>query len=113
MPQFASGSATALASANFCAIVCDIDFPEIRRLRRAMGLTQTGFGQLPEAHSVTVSRQEIDGWSEVPGDCQMALMQGFQPAADTQAFDRAAEDPPVVAGIAATIFFFLIAARVS
>lgn len=56
--------------------------------------------------------QETEGLREVRSDCHSARMR-LQPAADAQPFDRAAKDPPVGAGIADAIYFFLIAARVS
>lgn len=84
---------------------------EIRRLRRALGLTQTEFGQLLGAHAVTVSRWETKGSGVAPSAYQMALMQDFDRAAREQAFDRTVKDLLVGAGIAAAIYFLLKAAR--
>ena len=84
---------------------------DIKRLRVVLGLTQAEFAQLLGAHPVTVSRWETDGSEYTPSAYQVALMQDFAKAAQSQEIDRTLKNLLVGAGIAAAIYFLLKAAR--
>lgn len=86
--------------------------PDIKSLRKRLGLTQTEFGYLLDAHSVTVSRWE-SGHME-PNAFQVALMHEFKNAADKQAqeeFGQALKNILVGAGIAAALYWLLKLSR--
>lgn len=55
---------------------------QIASLRRSLGLSQVEFGQLFDAHSMTVSKWERGVLR--PTAYQIALMQRFQATADAQ-----------------------------
>lgn len=59
-----------------------MDRAEILRLRKTLGLTQAEFGQLFDAHSMTVSKWERGVL--VPSAYQQALLQQFKCTVDAK-----------------------------
>lgn len=82
---------------------------EIAILRRALGLSQVEFGQLFDAHSMTVSKWERGVLR--PTAYQIALMRQFQTTADAKK-DQAREQVKnllVGAGVVAALVWLLSA----
>lgn len=80
---------------------------EISALRRSLGLSQVEFGQLFDAHSMTVSKWERGVLR--PTAYQIALMRQFQVTADAQK-DQAREQVKnllVGAGVVAALVWLL------
>ena len=80
---------------------------EISSLRRSLGLSQVEFGQLFDAHSMTVSKWERGVLR--PTAYQIALMRQFQTTADAQK-DQAREQVKnllVGAGVVAALVWLL------
>lgn len=85
-----------------------MDRPDIKAIRRSLGLNQTQFGALLGAHAVTVCRWESETDPARPTAYQMGLIQEFARAAQ----QRPAPGPDVgeilvTAGVVAAIFLLL------
>ncbi len=77
----------------------------IRSVRNSLGLTQSEFGQLLGAHSMTVSRWELGQLA--PSAYQQALMEAFQTASRNRRFNKPIKTLLVGAGIVAVLAFLL------
>lgn len=82
---------------------------EILTVRKALGLNQSEFGQLLNAHFVTVSRWE-KGLLE-PNSYQEAMLQEFAEAIRREKFGKLVKNALIGAGVAAAIFLLLKAAK--
>ncbi len=82
---------------------------EITSIRKALKLNQTEFGQLLNAHFVTVSRWE-KGVLE-PNSYQLAMLQEFAQAIKKERFGKIVKNALIGAGVAAAIYLLLSAAK--
>ena len=79
---------------------------EIKKIRDDLGLTQTDFGRLLNAHFVTISRWESN--TKRPNKNQLELIKEFKRAAQRKKF---AKGVLIAGGIAAALFLILQASR--
>ena len=82
---------------------------DILAIRKSLGLNQTEFGQLLNAHFVTVSRWE-KGTLE-PNAYQEAMLNEFEAAIRKEKFGKLVKNALIGAGVAAAIFLLLKAAK--
>ena len=82
---------------------------DILAVRKSLGLNQTEFGQLLNAHFVTVSRWE-KGTLE-PNAYQEAMLNEFEVAIRKEKFGKLVKNALIGAGVAAAIFLLLEAAK--
>ena len=82
---------------------------DILAIRKSLGLNQTEFGQLLNAHFVTVSRWEKETLE--PNAYQEAMLNEFEVAIRKEQFGKLVKNALIGAGVAAAIFLLLNAAK--
>lgn len=83
---------------------------EIRQLRNQMGMTQSQFGSLVNAHFVTVSKWESG--DAIPDSYQLGMLQRFAVIKQAELKQKGieAKNALVAAGVIAALFLLLEAA---
>ena len=81
----------------------------ILAIRRSLRLNQTEFGQLLNAHFVTVSRWEKETLE--PNAYQEAMLNEFEVAIRKEQFGKLVKNALIGAGVATAIFLLLKAAK--
>ena len=82
---------------------------DILAIRKSLGLNQTEFGQLLNAHFVTVSRWEKEALE--PNAYQEAMLNEFEVAIRKEQFGKLVKNALIGAGVATAIFLLLNAAK--
>lgn len=82
---------------------------DILAIRKSLGLNQTEFGQLLNAHFVTVSRWEKETLE--PNAYQEAMLNEFEVAIRKEQFGKLVKNALLGAGVATAIFLLLNAAK--
>ena len=82
---------------------------DILAIRKSLGLNQTEFGQLLNAHFVTVSRWEKETLE--PNAYQEAMLNEFEVAIRKEQFGKLVKNALIGAGVATAIFLLLNAAK--
>ena len=82
---------------------------DILAIRKSLGLNQTEFGQLLNAHFVTVSRWEKETLE--PNAYQEAMLNEFEVAIRKEQFGKLVKKALIGAGVATAIFLLLKAAK--